>query len=419
MSALVESKIGNITLNNKNFSVVRHPQCMVLHISPNVTKMCTLCASLRKKLKAYERGESGSTSVSRISDTSPVNLRFLSNDELRRRLENTQIAKKEAVRNALRLSTTVKELTELEGVSISDDLHGTMTDVLQKTDKSPFEEDTPQWLLWEQQKQQAQKKDSRGMRWHPLIIRWCLSIYHTSPAAYRQLSSKKNKFIMLPHVNTLKKFTNFTEPSSGFNADIIQRLAEECKEYKPFMRNVVIVFDEMKVKADLVYSRSTGKIIGFTDMGNVNDELQLFADRCSGIAASQKEFSKYVNVFMVRGIFSNLTYPFGYYGSTGMTGSQLFPCALEATRVLEAIGLKVRAWICDGCSSNRKFFSICKGDDEGFWTRNPFDNSRKIYFISDVPHLMKTTRNNFENSHGNTNSRNLHVSVYISCFHSN
>ena len=65
------------------------------------------------------------------------------------------------------------------------------------------------------------------MRWHPLIIRRCLSIYHTSPAAYKQLSSKTNKFIVLPHVNTLKKFTNFTTPSAGFNPDITARLIED------------------------------------------------------------------------------------------------------------------------------------------------------------------------------------------------
>ena len=37
----------------------------------------------------------------------------------------------------------------------------------------------------------------------------------------------------------------------------------------------------------------------------------------------------------------------------------------------------------------------------------------KIYFICDVPHLMKTTRNNIENSPANLNTRNLMVSLKI------
>ena len=62
------------------------------------------------------------------------------------------------------------------------------------------------------------------------------------------------------------------------------------------------------------------------------------------------------------------------------------------------------------------------GDDTN-WTWNPFDKSRKIFFISDVPHLLKTTRNNLENSLFNRNSRNLHVStvllvpIYLMYFH--
>ena len=61
------------------------------------------------------------------------------------------------------------------------------------------------------------------MRWHLLIIRWCLSIYLVSPAAYHQMVSKGNKFYILPHVNALKKYKNYTEPTSGFNPDVIKQ----------------------------------------------------------------------------------------------------------------------------------------------------------------------------------------------------
>ena len=32
----------------------------------------------------------------------------------------------------------------------------------------------------------------------------------------------------------------------------------------------------MQIKADLVYRRSTGKLIGFTTMGDINEEFQKF-----------------------------------------------------------------------------------------------------------------------------------------------
>ena len=209
-----------------------------------------------------------------------------------------------------------------------------------------------------------------------------MSIYHTSPAAYRQLVNSNNNFIMLPHVNTLKKFSNFTNRHAGFNPVIIKRLIKNSQldSLKEFQKNVSIVFDEMKIKSDLIYSRRTGKLIRFKEMGDINDEMREFVERCEEKKFEEREFSKYVNVFMVRGILTKLAHPFDYHGSTGMTGDTLYSCVLEATRVLEAIGFKVRAWVSDGASPNRKFFKICSSDTDNNWTINPFNSCRKIFF---------------------------------------
>ena len=117
-----------------------------------------------------------------------------------------------------------------------------------------FEQGSPQWLLWNQQLEQASKKDSRTMRWHPLIIRWCLSIYLVSPAAYPQMASKGNKFIVLPHVSTLKKYINYTEPTSDFNPDVIEQFVLDSRlaTLKEFEKNVSLSFDEIKIKSGLV-----------------------------------------------------------------------------------------------------------------------------------------------------------------------
>jgi len=56
---------------------------------------------------------------------------------------------------------------------------------------------------------------------------------------------------------------------------------------------------------------------------------------------------------MVRGIVTNLLYPFGYFSSRGMTGTQMYATALEAIRVLTSIGFKVQALVADGASPNR------------------------------------------------------------------
>ena len=45
-----------------------------------------------------------------------------------------------------------------------------------------------------------------------------------------------------------------------------------------------------------------------------------------------------------------------------------------------------------------------------YWVTNRYDFSRKIFFFSDPLHLIKTIRNNFENSGGHSYTRNHMVS---------
>ena len=116
------------------------------------------------------------------------------------------------------------------------------------------------------------------------------------------------------------------------------------------------------------------------------------------------------------GSYSQICYSFAYFASTGFTSVQLYPCTMEATQVLESLGFLVRALVSDGASPNRKFYNIVSESVDSFYfTQNPFDRRRRIYLISDVPHLLKTTGNCFKNSCWDKNTRNLHVcfSLYL------
>ena len=97
-------------------------------------------------------------------------------------------------------------------------------------------------------------------------------------------------------------------------------------------------------------------------MGDINEQMQELQysvnEEYSNREYFIKKLAKYVNVFMIRGIFSNLECTVGYHTSAGFTGDQLFPVVWEATRVLESIGFKDRNWVCDGAAPNRRFFLI-------------------------------------------------------------
>ena len=94
---------------------------------------------------------------------------------------------------------------------------------------------------------------------------------------------------------------------------------------------------------------------------------------------------------------------------------QLYLCVWEAVRILESVGFKARELRSE--AATRKFYRMHLHFDKNnqkdgvtYWTWNRYAPNRKLYFFSDLPHLVKTLRNNWENSHGHLNTRNLVVS---------
>ena len=81
--------------------------------------------------------------------------------------------------------------------------------------------------------------------------------------------------LKLTHLSTLSKYTNFTDIMSRFSPDIIKKLAAETKltEMNDHEKNCSVLLDEIKIKSGLVVSRATGKLIGFTEIRDINDEL--------------------------------------------------------------------------------------------------------------------------------------------------
>ena len=69
-------------------------------------------------------------------------------------------------------------------------------------------------------------------------------------------------------------------------------------------------------------------------------------------------------------------------------------------------------WLC-GNKQNIVWNQFCVKQGSLILDKNIFDPVCKLYFLSDAPHFLKATRNNFENSHGNLSSRNLHVSYFF------
>ena len=101
-------------------------------------------------------------------------------------------------------------------------------------------------LFWDQQLMAMKTKERRQVRWHPMIIKWCLKLKFLSSRAYGALRS----VLTLPSERTLRDYTHWIDSSPGFHADVDKQLVEEAKvkTCPDFQKYVCLLFDKVRIK---------------------------------------------------------------------------------------------------------------------------------------------------------------------------
>ena len=89
-----------------------------------------------------------------------------------------RLARKQRDRLATR--TKISQATEIVGLSLDNEAHQDLLQVAAESTSfiNSMPEDSFGRVFWEQQMEAASKKDARSMRWHPLMIRWCIGLKH-------------------------------------------------------------------------------------------------------------------------------------------------------------------------------------------------------------------------------------------------
>ena len=309
----------------------------------------------------------------------------------------------------------LEELTYRDGVSVEDDVEDDLASIMKDMTaevRRSFSEGSVQRIFWEQQLKALKTKESCQLRWHPAVIRWCLHIRFKSPGAYESL--RNSGVLTLPSERKRLDYSHWSKSCPGFSAALNEELLREVDMRQDINKFIVLAFDEMKIKENLVLDKHSS-LICFIDLGIVNDTLEDLEKQCNRANdETTPRVATHVLSFMVRGIFSSLCFPYAHFPTKGITAEELFPLVWEAVFNLEAAGFRVMVLTCDGAACNRKFFKmngVSRGKDELVYkTRNPHaEDGRSIYFMSDVPHLMKTTRNCWSNSFSHSHSKALWV----------
>ena len=158
----------------------------------------------------------------------------------------------------------------------------------------------------------------------------------------------------------------------------------------------------MHVKEGLVFDKNTGNLTGFIDIDDINMHLIEYENQRQKL---RRPLAKSVVVFMVRGLVSNLLFPYALFPVKSTKGSQLFTLMWNVIERLTRMDFMVMAVTCDGAKCNQKMFQMHNLKESSVYkTKNVFSCGQEIRFICDPPHLVKTARNCLA-----SNKRNLWV----------
>ena len=162
--------------------------------------------------------------------------------------------------------------------------------------------------------------------------------------------------LILPSKRTLRDYSNVVKSGEGYQMGVLRQLYDEARmglDKIPAHRKFVgIVVDEIYIKSDLVYDRYSSRVIGFVNLGTVDQQLAALEQSTFPTVATR------VLTVMVRGIFFQLNFPLANFPTAGITSVSLFDILWTAVQHLERCDFTVVFQTADGSSPNRRYFHM-------------------------------------------------------------
>lgn len=384
---------------------IRHINCTFLQDQETRCQACSAyCNNLKSISIKKRKRDAKNNNQDHVHVSNHTNYRYMSKKQMQRSIMSMRVIinQKDIKINHLEQMIQLRNDTTNVDYETHDDLLTIMSQHHKEIIQS-YPEDSFQHIFWLSQYNAAKANSPNGYRWNPAMIRWCIFLQQKSSKAYELI--RKSKCIKLPSQRTLREYTNYTKASTGFSNDLDEQMICDSKlnTIDDHQKFVSIIADEMYIKEGLVYNKNSGNIVGYCDIGDINNHLvqleQQYTCTQTNTAgeSTTNKLAKTMLVLMVRCLFTSFTFPYVSFATSNLTGEQMVPIFYEAIMRVERCGFKVASITLDGNSVNRKFIKLISSNNDRVIKhkfKNPLSfNSRDVVLFSDPPHLIKTTRN--------------------------
>lgn len=237
------------------------------------------------------------------------------------------------------------------------------------------------------------KADSgRGhsMRYDGGFLMQCLLLKLKSSSTYHHL--RKNKILPLPSSSTIRRRLSSSHCKFGFNELALENIKKALANLPPCNRWGCLMWDEVSLKKDLTWHSTRLEWHGIVDFG---DDVE---------GAVKSGIATHALVLMFRPYKGKWVQPFACFASKNAASyTILHEVIIKSIVLLHNNNAIVKNLVCDGCTSNKAamtLFGIAGKvsrekveTDNSYFIKHPMDSKVKIYWLCDVPHLLKCTRN--------------------------
>ncbi|CAD6216043.1 GSCOCG00011251001-RA-CDS [Cotesia congregata] len=214
-------------------------------------------------------------------------------------------------------------------------------------------------------------------------VQWvyeCLLLRIKSASVYDRL--REREILTLPCKDTLNRYIQKLNSAFGFPKAVFDTLRIKSGSMEVHAKRGTLLIDEVALSEAIKLNRKTMQLDGFVNLGAHTPQNL------------QDTRADHALVFMFQPFQGDWVQVVGSFLSrNSVTSAILHKLLIEFIILLENAGLFVDVITSDGAQWNRGAWTLFGIKDGQCSCEHPCNSDRRLYFVSDFPHLIKCFRN--------------------------
>ena len=130
--------------------------------------------------------------------------------------------------------------------------------------------------------------------------------------------------VHIPFQQTLIDYTHYVQASTGFSNEFDQMLIKvaglgTCPDRE---KCTILLLDEMHIREDFIFDKHTGDMIGFSNLGDINEHLFQLEKSMLEDEPIQLQLARSTMVFIAHELFNSLQFPYIQFPSAELSGEK-------------------------------------------------------------------------------------------------